>query len=528
MISAELEARCSANVVCETERASSTELCYCEKKTSWYSFSARTADEPEPVRMNHIVNVFTNDALGTLDAVGVAEAIATKKVSVAEVTDAAIERVRRANEKLSALVVETYREARLSYRLAPEGLLFGVPALIKDTDDVRGYPTQMGTGAFRAKTAKKHSAFVQQFFSTGVNALGKTTLPEFGLLCSTENERWGVTRNPWNTAFTPGGSSSGSGAMVASGAVPIATANDGAGSIRIPAACCGLVGLKPSRRRLVSMDGTDLMPINIVHQGVVTRTVRDTAAFYAAAERYYQNRNLPPMGHVKHAGQKRLRIAFLNNPKAGQAGHIDADTYQVQTDTARLLESLGHHVEKIPMPLDVEQMTWHFLNYYGFLAYFVSQWGNYVYHSKIHTEQLETFTTGLARRFRRNVLEMPKSLAVLRQAARDTERLFEERYDVLMTPVGAQKTPRIGYFSPDLAYDEICKRAADYAPYTGLQNVTGAPSISLPLGIDSDNMPVGVQFTAALGNDRLLLELAYELEAAKPWRMIYQVANTSN
>lgn len=478
-------------------------------------------------RMSHIVNVFTNDALGTLDAVGIAEAIATKKVSVAEVTDAAIDRVTRANEKLGALVLETYRDARLSYRLAPGGLLHGVPALIKDTDDIRGYPTQMGTGAYRAPKAKRHSSFVKQFFSTGVNSLGKTTLPEFGLLCSTENHRWGITRNPWNTAYTTGGSSSGSGAMVASGAVPIATANDGAGSIRIPAACCGLVGLKPSRGRLISMDGTELMPINIVHQGVVTRTVRDTAAFYAAAERFYQNRKMPPMGHVKHAAKTRLRIAFLENPAPERAGHIDAETYQTQIETARLLESLGHHVEKIPLPFDVEEMTWHFLNYYGFLAYVVSHWGDYVYHAKIDKTQLETFTTGLASRFRRNLLEMPKSLAVLRQAARKSERLFKERHDVLMSPVGAQKTPKIGYFSPELAYDEICKRAADYAPYTGLHNVTGAPSISLPLGMDSDGMPVGVQFTAGMGNDRRLLELAYELEAARPWKMIYHIADRS-
>jgi amidase len=475
--------------------------------------------------MSHFVNVFSDDALGTLDAVGVAEAIAAKKVSVAEVTDAAIARVTRANEKLKALVVETYHEARLSYRLAPEGMLYGVPALIKDTDDVRGFPTQMGTGAYRANKAKRHSAFVRQFLSTGVSSLGKTTLPEFGLLCSAENERWGVTRNPWNTDYTPGGSSSGSGAMVACGAVPIATANDGAGSIRIPAACCGLVGLKPSRGRLVAMDGTELMPIQIVHQGVVTRTVRDTAAFYAAAERFYRNPRLPSLGHVRHADKARLRIALIDNPPPGQPGHIDEDTYRVQEETARLLESLGHRVEKISLPLDVENMTWHFLNYYGFLAYVVSHWGEYLYRTPVDKGQLETFTMGLARRFQRNLLELPKSFVILRLAARDIERLFEGRFDVLMSPVGAQRTPRIGYFSPDLSFDEICKRAADYAPYTGLQNVTGAPSISLPLGTDSNEMPVGVQFTGPMGNDRRLLELAYELEAAKPWKMIHEIAN---
>jgi len=203
--------------------------------------------------MSEIVNAFADDALGTLDAVGVAEAIATKKVSLAEVTEAAIARVKKANEKLQALVFDTYDDARRPYRLAKDGMFYGVPTLVKDTDNLRGYPTQKGTGAFRAKAAKEHSHYVRQFFSTGVNCLGKTTMPEFGLLCSAENERWVVTRNPWNTAYTPGGSSSGSAAIVASGAVPLATANDGAGSIRIPAACCGLVGLKPSLGRLVAM-----------------------------------------------------------------------------------------------------------------------------------------------------------------------------------------------------------------------------------------------------------------------------------
>lgn len=474
--------------------------------------------------MRQMVNAFTKDALGTLDAVGIAEAIASKKVSLAEVTEAAIARVGKANQELSALVLETYHDARISDRLAKNGPLHGVPVLVKDTDDIRGYPTQMGTGAYQSRKAKTHSSFVKQFFSTGVNSLGKTTMPEFGLLCSAENERWVVTRNPWNTAYMPGGSSSGSAAMVACGAVPLATANDGAGSIRIPAACCGLVGLKPSRGRLVSMTLTNLMPIQIVHQGVLTRTVRDTAAFYAAAERYYRNPRLPSMGHVRHPNKARWRIAVFDNPAPGQPGHIDDDTYRVQMETARRLESLGHHVTCITIPLDVEELTEHFLNYYGLMAYAVSHWGDWVFGTKIDHSQLETFTLGLARRFRRNILEMPKSLAILRKAARETEQLFQSRCDILMTPVGAQKTTPIGYFSPNLSYDEICRRAAGYAAYTGLQNVTGTPSISLPLGTDSNGLPVGVQFTAALGRDARLLELAYELEMETPWKRIDQVA----
>ena len=186
---------------------------------------------------------------------------------------------------------------------------------------------------------------------------------------------------------------------------------------------------------------------------------------------------------------------------------------------------MGHHVERMTLPLDIEEMTWHFLNYYGFLAYVVSHWGEWVFQAKVDKTQLETFTMGLARRFRRNVFEMPKSIAHLRKAAAETEGLFDVRCDVLMSPVGARKTPQIGFFGPSLSYDEICRRAADYAAYTGLQNLTGLPSISLPLGTDSEGMPIGVQFTGPMGKDQRMLELAYELETAKPWKMIHECSN---
>ena len=216
--------------------------------------------------MGKKISAFTNDALGNLDAVGVAEAIAKKQVTVQEVTEAAIARAETANIDLNAIVIKTYDDARNYNALKKDGALYGVPSFIKDNENIKGYPTQLGTGSFTSKIAKKNSRFVNQFHSTGANSLGKSTLPEFGLICSTENERWGITRNPWNTDYTTGGSSSGSAALVASGVVPIATANDGAGSIRIPAACCGLVGLKPTRHRLVPMDGSELMPLQIVYE----------------------------------------------------------------------------------------------------------------------------------------------------------------------------------------------------------------------------------------------------------------------
>jgi amidase len=344
-------------------------------------------------------------------------------------------------------------------------------------------------------------------------------MPEFGLICSTENEKWGITRNPWNTDYTTGGSSSGSAALVASGVVPIASANDGAGSTRIPAACCGLVGLKPSRHRLVSIDGGELMPLQIVYEGVLTRSVRDTALFYAEAEKFYRNPRLPELGHVKNASKLRLRIAFFNNPERGKLGHQDADTYRTQLETAELLQKLGHTVEQIDLPIDIDALSEYYLNYYGFMAYLISHWGRVVLKAPVDKSQLEPFTTGLSSRFKSRPLSVPRSIRMLRENSAKAEKLFD-KYDVLMTPVVSHNTPLLGHFSPKLSYEDVTRRAIEYASYAGLQNVSGAPAISLPLGVAGNNMPVGVHFTAPYGLDKRLLELAYELEEAKPFRLI--------
>jgi amidase len=307
--------------------------------------------------------------------------------------------------------------------------------------------------------------------------------------------------------------------MVASGAVPFATGNDGAGSIRIPSAICGLVGLKPSQHRLYGIDGTEMMPVQIIHQGILTRTVRDTAKFYEEAEKHYYNRKLPKIGKVTQAGKKRLKIAMMENLTEGTTGRQDEDTYNLQQKTANLLEELGHNVEVVPLPIDVDTMVGHFLNYYGFLSYMSSHFGRMVFQAKVDKKQLEPFTLGLASRFRRNALKLPRSIREMRKMGRECGKLFEQ-FDLIMTPVLAHKTPKIGYFSPELSYEEVTKRAIDFATYTGLYNVTGEPAISLPLGVDSDGMPLGVQFAAPYGQDKLLLELAFELEQAQPWRTI--------
>ncbi len=469
--------------------------------------------------MNKKITAFTNDALGNLDATGVAEAIAKKEISVEEATEAAIARAEKVNPNLDAIKVKAYGDARKYDGLNAGGAFYGVPTFVKDTDNIKGHPTQMGTGAFKSKIAKSNSKFVNQFQSCGVNLLGKTTLPEFGLLCSTENPKWNTTRNPWNTDYTSGGSSSGSAALVASGAVPIASGNDGAGSIRIPAAICGLVGLKPTRNRVHTIDGAELFPIQIVHQGVLTRSVRDTALFFSEAEKFKYNKRLPKLGHVTSANKKRLKIAFIENRAEGKMGRQGDETYKLQLETAKLLESLGHKVEQIPLPIDADAMIDDFLNFYGFTAYLSSHWGRLIYQDKVDKSQLEPFTLGLAKRFKGNALKLPKNIRALRKMGNVSSATFE-KYDIVMTPVLAHKTPKIGHFSPELTYDDVCKNAVEFATYTGLYNVTGEPAISLPMGLDSNGMPLGVQFAAPYGEDKRLIELAYELEEAKGWPSI--------
>lgn len=470
---------------------------------------------------NKQVSAFGNDVLGTHDAVGIAELVKAKQISAAEVINAAIERAEKANPHLNAIVLKSYEQAKSQKPQEGAGILAGIPTFIKDNIPLKGLPTQHGTLSFKAKNEKKTGRFARQYLSTGMVPLGKSTLPEFGLLCSAENPNWGITRNPWNTDYTPGGSSSGSAALVASGVVPIASANDGAGSIRIPAACCGLVGLKPSRGRLVLTDGTNLMPINIVCEGVLTRSVRDTAAFYAETEKYYHNKKLPAMGLVQHPSAKRMRFLFFENVEPGKTGYRDADTQNTLMANAKLLESLGHHVDIVTPPYVIGDYVDDFLCYYGLMATVLRDLSGLVLTGKVDKQKLEVFTHGVSGFFKKNMFKLPKNLRRMRTAGRELESLFDT-YDIIVTPVLAQTTPKIGYLAADLPYDEIRKRVVDLAPFTAIQNITGAPAISLPMGISQNGMPIGLQYVAAYGQDKKLLELAYELEAAQPWKFIYQ------
>ena len=264
------------------------------------------------------VNAFGDDALGELDAVALVDAIRTGRVSPAEVVDAAIARCEAVNPTLNGLAHESFDQAQARARSSnrPGGYFDGVPTFFKDNVDVEGMPTMNGTDAWEPVPKLGHGEFARFFLGTGLIPLGKTQLSEFGFSAAAEHPRIGAVRNPWDTEYTAGASSSGSGAFVAAGVVPIAHANDGGGSIRIPAACNGLVGLKPSRGRLPQDEMSRKMPVRLVNDGGRTRSVRDTAAFYRESERIWRNRSLLPNRLRKHrCRNNRRRTSRLLNRK---------------------------------------------------------------------------------------------------------------------------------------------------------------------------------------------------------------------
>jgi amidase len=191
--------------------------------------------------------------------------------------------------------------------------------------------------------------------------------------------------------------------------------------------------------------------------------------------------------------------------------------------TANLLRSLGHEGEQLPFPFDVEDLSVSFLNYYGLFAFALKNFGGYFLKAKLNKGELENFTLGLSNQFKRNVFKVSGSLKKLKATGAAIESLFG-KYDLIMTPVTGHRVPKIGHFSIELPYDEIARRAVAFAPFTGMQNISGAPGISLPLATSSDGMPLGIHFVAPLGQDKRLLEFAYEMEAAKPWKFIYNTA----
>jgi amidase len=464
------------------------------------------------------IGAFGDDALGDHDAVGLVDALRAGRVSAAELVEAAIARTEAVNPRLNGLAYRAFDRARERARAqTPYGGFFdGVPSFLKDNVAVAGMPTMEGTDAWDPRPERLDGDFARAYLATGLVPLGKTQLSEFGFSAAAEHPRLGPVRNPWNPEHTAGASSSGSGAFVAAGVVPIAHANDGGGSIRIPAACNGLVGLKPSRGRLPLDRQMRQMPIRIVANGVLTRSVRDTAAFYREAERVYRHPKLLPVGDVTGPARQRLRIAVCTRS-------IDRDSSpevrELTLKTAALLEELGHrvtHIENPPVPTSFGD---DFLLYWALLSFALVRGGRRTFGPSFDRAKLDNLTLGLELHAARNLHRLPLAMARLSRARRITNRLAAD-HDLLLTPTLAQVPPRIGHLDPTADYQQIIDRLMDWVAFTPLHNVTGDPAISLPLAESSEGLPVGMMLSATVGQEARLLGLAYELEQARPWARI--------
>ncbi|KQY56856.1 MULTISPECIES: amidase [unclassified Nocardioides] len=461
------------------------------------------------------VHSFSDDALGDLDAVGLVEEIQSGRVSVPEVVDAAIARIEKVNPAVNGLAYTAFDTARLEAKDPHGGFFCGVPTLVKDNCDVAGMPTHQGADAYAGREKKSDGDFARMFRATGVIPLGKSQLSEWGFSAVAEHPRLGAVRSPWDTGRTAGASSAGAAAFVAAGALPIAHANDGGGSIRIPASVNGLVGMKPTRNRIAQDKMMRDMPVRIVADGVVTRSVRDSAAFYREAEKVYRNLKLAPIGDITHPGRKRLRIAVATDSVGRSA---TPEVAELTLKTAALLEELGHQVEQITPPVP-DSFPDDFLLYWSLLSMFVLRTGRATYGRTWDPSKLDNLTLGLARHCTRNLHRLPLATARIAASKRISARFFRD-YDVVLTPTLAHETPKVGHLDPTQEFDEIMEKLLDWVAFTPLQNATGEPAISLPLATTSAGLPQGMMFGAEWGREATLLELAYELEEARPFARI--------
>lgn len=451
-----------------------------------------------------------------------AELIATGEISSRELVDLYLARIERFDPRLNAFRVVLAERARLEADQADARRgaggdsgrrpLLGVPLAVKDDIDVAGELTAYGTNAQDAP-ARADAEVVRRLRDAGAVIIGKTNVPELTLWPFTETATYGVTRNPWERQHAPGGSSGGSAAAVAAGLVGAALASDGAGSIRIPAAWCGLFGLKTQRGR-VSMAPRPRPWYGLSVNGVLTRSVADSALFYDVASGAIDSDHdrVPPPA-IPFAGAARtppgpLRIAYSTRVPLGVVSSLDADARRAVEDTVSLLRSLGHEVSEHDPDYGADAIP-------AVIARYLR--GAYDDAAALaHPERLERRTRALARLgglIPQALLE--RSLAGEAELTRRLNRVLED-HDVLLTPATAAPPPRIGRLQGRGALWTL-NAVAGWVPYNGVWNLTGQPAASVPAGFGADGLPRAVQLVGRANDETTLLSLAGQLEAERPW-----------
>lgn len=450
----------------------------------------------------------------TTDGLGLAELVKTGEVSPTELCEAAVEAALALNGQLNAITTPMYDQAVAKAAvLRRQGPFAGVPFVVKDNLDIAGQYTTHGSRVYQDNYLHRSAPLALAQEASGLNLIGKSNMPEVGALPVTEGQLLGPCRNPWDLGHSPGGSSGGSAAAVAAGIVPIAHASDGGGSIRIPAACCGLFGLKPSRRRMLwgSSDQTSYAADNCV-----SRSVRDSAMLFALGQDRSPTAPFPPVRFVSGPSTARLKIGFDLRNYYGTLP--DPDVQRVIEDMAQLCEDLGHNVIETRSPVD-EEFELRFNQIFGFrMVGLADAAAAKAGRPPAETGLLDTFVqqwAAFARRFSQEDVERANAYMTELGAEYDA---WLSGMDVFLSPVLTGAAPAIGeLYDPEVPFEEMFTRITRLTSYTPVQNAIGLPAMSVPAGTSEGGLPIGSHLVAPAGREDVLLALAHELEQARPW-----------
>ena len=459
------------------------------------------------------------------DAIGLADLVRRGEASPRELADAALALIEKHNPALNAITqrMDDYAAKAIASGL-PDGPLRGVPFLLKDLfANVPGVPSNNGSALFRGWLPPYESTLVRKAREAGLVLLAKTASPEFGVIPTTEPKAYGPARNPWNTAHTPGGSSGGAAVAVAAGIVPAAHASDGGGSIRIPASCCGIFGLKPSRGRIstgpVEADGWN----GLATSGVVSRSVRDSALLLDLLEGGDPGEPAaaPPKARpfAEEVGRNPGRLRVAVSRRTASHVRVDPDCLAALDDAAKLMESLGHELVEAEPEIDFDAFEEGFWRVIGANTAADLIELSALFGRDVALADVERWTVNLAR----SVDGLSAGAFML--AFRNLWRLhrpmgdFLARHDVMLTPTLGSPPLPLGTLDTDMAdSDELRRRINAFIPYTPVANAFGLPAMTVPLWWNAAGLPVGVMFQARLGADDMLFRLAAQLEQARPWK----------
>lgn len=453
--------------------------------------------------------------LARLDAISQAELVKGGKISAREAVEAALSRIEKINPKINAFTDLHPEQALAKADSMDRSLpLAGLPYALKDLNEYPGMKLERGTNMFKGNMGKISSPYTKKIDATGAIILGKTATPEFGLLGTTEPLAFAPTLNPWNPAHSPGGSSGGAAAAVAARILPMAQASDGGGSIRNPAAQCGVFGLKPTRGRFPNQ-GNPKRAIQISIKHAVSMTVRDSALMLALTER--QDGGLAPTGFITGESTGKKRIAVTTNSIMGTPPH--PDVAKAVAEAAATLEAQGHEIDYVDEGPGLSKQL---------LEDFIVLWGQSVVPIVQGAAQMSGTSaraSGLLEGWTLDLAEYYQSLDAdfidagmkrLKQGGSKLRRWLSG-YDAWLTPSTSMPAPKLGWTRGDLPYAQNQARSSDLVGHLALHNLAGTPGASIPFGF-SGGLPIAVQISAAMGREDTILELSYVLEAAKPWK----------